>query len=183
VILDRSELLEALPKDGIVAELGVDQGNYSGEIISRNRPKKLYLIDVWNTARYPEEKYLEVKEKFRKEIASGAVEIIRADSIEAMTSFPDKFFDWVYVDTNHKYEQTLKELEISGQKVKGFLVGHDFCAGNVKKGLQYGVIPAVRDFCDRNDWEIRYLTLEKCMHCSYALGKIKKSGERNAILD
>ena len=58
---NREQLLENLPKNGIVAELGVDNGRFSEKILEINKPKILHLIDSWDSARYSknkEKKYL-----------------------------------------------------------------------------------------------------------------------------
>ena len=47
LILTREKLLELLPKGGTVAELGVDNGDFSQKILSINQPEKLYLVDFW----------------------------------------------------------------------------------------------------------------------------------------
>lgn len=52
----REEMLTTFPKDGKVAELGVDEGDFSDQILSITEPKKLSLIDVWGTERYDKKK-------------------------------------------------------------------------------------------------------------------------------
>ena len=44
---DRNGLLEFLPQHGICAELGVDKGDYSKQILEKNKSNKLFLIDSW----------------------------------------------------------------------------------------------------------------------------------------
>lgn len=168
---DREGLLTSLPQEGTVAELGVDEGDFSETILSTTNPNQLFLVDVWGSERYGEEKYEKVKEKFE---SKDEVSIIRERSEVAMEDFDDDFFDWVYIDTTHSYEQTSKELEISRRKVKegGLIAGHDYCVGNASKGFLYGVISAVHEFCVRENWEITHLSLETHGHSSFALEKI-----------
>src|SRR5688500_9782878 len=52
VLTDRIALLDVLPKNGVVAEIGVNKGEFSEEIIRRNHPSKLHLIDLWDSERY-----------------------------------------------------------------------------------------------------------------------------------
>ena len=47
LITTREELLRILPKNGVVGELGVDEGDFSNLILTINKPKKLHLIDFW----------------------------------------------------------------------------------------------------------------------------------------
>ena len=47
VVTDRETLLGLLPKHGVVAELGVNKGDFSATILSENQPARLHLIDPW----------------------------------------------------------------------------------------------------------------------------------------
>lgn len=40
LILNRLTMLELLPKNGVVAELGVDRGDFTEKILNINNPKK-----------------------------------------------------------------------------------------------------------------------------------------------
>jgi hypothetical protein len=51
VVPSREVLLERLPQGGIVAEVGVAEGEFSRAILQRNRPRRLHLIDLWGTDR------------------------------------------------------------------------------------------------------------------------------------
>lgn len=174
VLSDRRKLLARLPEGGTVAELGVDEGEFSAQIRAIARPESLYLIDTWATDRYHEGKMRLVEERFSREIESGEVHVLRERSEEALARFPDGHFDWVYIDTTHQYEQTVEELEISRRKVRagGVIAGDDYCVGNPPKSLSYGVIPAVHRFCVEHDWGIVYLTLETDGRRSFALRQL-----------
>lgn len=175
VVLNRENLLKLLPKNGIIAELGVDKGDFSAKIISFAKPKKLYLIDTWDSERYNLNKMNYVKKRFQKEIDTGRVYIIRGPSEKELKKFEKGFFDWVYIDTAHSYLQTLKELELCRLKVKdgGIITGHDYCQGNINKALAYGVVQAVNQFCVKYDWEFIYLTHETSRTLSFAIRKIR----------
>lgn len=168
---DREDMLTSMPQKGTVAELGVDKGDFSEKILSTTNPAQLFLIDVWDSERYNEEKMRKVKQRFDND---DRVSIIRERSGVALKEFEDDFFDWVYIDTTHSYEQTLKELNLSRRKVKedGFIAGHDYCVGNASKGFSYGVIPAVHEFCVQENWRIAHLSLETGGHSSFALERI-----------
>ncbi|NQY10924.1 MAG: hypothetical protein HRT71_15615 [Flavobacteriales bacterium] len=56
ILLNRQELLKHLPKNGVVAELGVYKGGFSQEILEICKPSKLHLVDTWATSSYPEGK-------------------------------------------------------------------------------------------------------------------------------
>lgn len=64
LLLDRESLLKCLPKNAIVAEIGVDQGEFSQQILDICTPQKLHLVDAWHSLRYHEDKSLAVEKKF-----------------------------------------------------------------------------------------------------------------------
>lgn len=174
VLPDRKTLLHRLPKHGIVAELGVDTGAFSSEILSLTNPEKLHLIDVWSTKRYNREKKNHVFNKFSEEITVGTVEINIGLSTESVHNFPDAYFDWIYIDTDHTYKTTYEELCLYSKKIKpgGIIAGHDFVTGNWNGLIRYGVIEAVAQFCVTQGWELIYLTLENTESKSFAIRKI-----------
>jgi len=161
VLENRLALLDKLPKSGHVAEIGVNRGDFSAEILARTSPKALELIDTWDSVRYP--KYLQetVTERFSEEIESGIVHVKREDSVEAADLFLDGQLDWIYLDTSHSYEGTRRELDAWASKVKdnGIIAGDDFQKGNITKCLPYGVIRAVNEFVVRRDWEFLHITM------------------------
>ena len=177
IILNREKLLEYLPKNGIVAELGVDKGDFSEKIISISKPKKLYLIDIWATKRYNQNKMNFVRKRFGNEIKEGRVKILREHSEKALRKFDNNYFDWIYIDTSHSYLHTKKELNLCRLKVKdgGIIAGHDYCQGNINAALAYGVVQAVNEFCVNYNWEFIYLTHETQRDLSYAIRKIYKT--------
>ena len=174
VVIDREILLKFLPKNGIIAELGVDQGDFSNKILSNTYPEKLYLIDTWASKRNNKNKMNYVRRRFQKEIDTERVIIVRGKSESELKKFEDGYFDWVYIDTAHSYQQTIKELELCRLKVKdgGIIAGHDYCQGNINKALAYGVVQAVNQFCVKNNWEFILLTHETNRVLSFAIKKI-----------
>ena len=43
----REDLLRFLPKNAVVAEIGVAHGDFSAQILEQSSPERLYLIDPW----------------------------------------------------------------------------------------------------------------------------------------
>ncbi|MGD9991918.1 MAG: class I SAM-dependent methyltransferase [Salinivirgaceae bacterium] len=173
VLADRQELLKYLPQEGIVAELGVDQGEYSAAIYKINKPKKFHLIDAWDSSRYNKQKQELVETMFAEQLSRKDVEINLGLSTEIVHSFDDQYFDWIYIDTDHSYKVTKEELELWGPKIKqgGVIAGHDFIIGNWNEMKRYGVIEAVQEFCVNYNWELVYLTAEFHKAPSFAIKK------------
>ena len=177
LLVCRKTLLERLPSDGICAELGVANGDFSNDILSTNHPQKLHLVDIWGSHRYNESLHENVRQKFETEIAKGQVEIHRKLSSEAVQDFEDNYFDWIYIDTSHFYEGTKYELELYSKKVKdgGVIAGHDYMMGNWAKQYRYGVMEAVHEFCVKAGWKIKYLTMDLSENQSFAIERIART--------
>jgi len=175
-VLDRQELLSLLPKSVVCAEIGVANGDFAQDIVRITKPRKLHLIDAWSSKRYGEHMMLAVINTFSAHIESGGMEINRGISTDILQTFDNEYFDWVYIDTDHGYEITRRELEICKDKVKaaGIIAGHDFCMGNWVKGYRYGVIEAVYNFCVEDNWEIIYITSD-IENPSFALKRLQGS--------
>lgn len=173
-LTNREALLKCLPKHAVIAEIGVDEGVFSETILHLCQPVTLHLIDAWSTKRYHEGKMNLVSTKFADEIAEQQVHLHVGYSTVVVNDFEDGYFDWIYIDTDHSYKNTLKELYAYSKKIKpgGIIAGHDFVIGNWKGLVKYGVIDAVYEFCKLENWEIIYITMEHKAHPSFAIRKI-----------
>jgi len=172
----REFLLKAMPKEAIVAEIGVYKGDFSKRILDMTNPAKLHLIDPW---KYEQEKiyndtlyggrsgvdqnnmdaiFNDVVNKFAKEIKNNQVIIHRASAEEACNNIKNNYFDWIYIDGNHLYEYVKKDLECYYQKVKvgGFITGDDYAEGGWWGG---GVKKAVDEFV--NNGSVKLVQIKK----------------------
>ncbi len=176
ILSGRLMLLELMPKDAVVAEVGVADGGFSQQILSRCKPSKLHLIDLWtdesDNPSYNDQAFRKVSTHFQEQLKTGAVEMHRALSWDALESFPDHHFDWVYIDACHTYESVRKDLLAAMRKVKpdGFICGHDYVRwGDALSRM--GVVEAVNEFCNQYEYDLVYLTNESNRKISYALQK------------
>lgn len=174
LLLNRLLMLEKMEKNGVVAEIGVDEGKFSQLIHKKVKPAKFHLIDMWGTDRFHDGKFEAVKTYFSEEIEEGTVQIHKTMSTKAAHDFADEYFDWIYIDTDHSYETTRDELKLYAPKMKpgGIMAGHDYRMGNWVSSYRYGVIEAVHEFCVNHDWELVYLTAEPTESQSFAVRKI-----------
>lgn len=174
LLLDRAALLRELPKAGVVAEIGVDSGNFSEQILAATQPATLHLVDTWGSDRYHSGLMDNIQQKFADRIAAGTLEIHRKLSIEGAADFADGTFDFIYIDTNHMYETTRDELLAYEPKMKpgGIIAGHDYSMGNWVDHLRYGVVEAVHEFCIKRGWEMIFLTIDQTEKQSFAIRKI-----------
>ena len=174
LLLNREILLKKFGKGGNVAEIGVDEGKFSQKIFEINTPDHFHLVDIWGTDRFHDGKYQNVKNFFKDQIESDQVHIHKKLSTDAAYDFPDNYFDWIYIDTDHTYETTRDELRLYAPKMKegGVIAGHDYVHGNWISTFRYGVVEAVHEFCVQFGWEIIYLTIEPTENQSFAIRKI-----------
>lgn len=176
LVCNRNELLKQLPPNAVVAEVGVYMGDYAEEILKSSTPSHLYLIDSWQGPIFGPLKS-QVEERFAKEIKDKKVTLLQQDSLEALKSFDDEFFDWIYLDSDHSYKHTKLELELVCKKIKkgGLICGHDYTKGVWEAWwFRFGVIEAVNEFCVNHGYEFAYLTLDKGGFFSYGIRKIQE---------
>ncbi len=144
---DREDVLKDIAqiKNGICAEIGVLEGYYSKKILEQN-PKTLYLIDVWmplknyeditNNINYPN---AFAKVKNMSDSYANKCVMIKETSIEASKNFKNNFFDFIYIDANHCYEEIKKDIFAWFPKVKngGVLSGHDYLKFNWEENKNF----------------------------------------------
>lgn len=169
---DRAALVAALPRGGAIAELGVDEGDFSAALLATARPRVLHLVDTWGSERYGPDKRDAVRARFAAE--GDRVRLHLGESVARVGDFADGSLDFVYVDTTHAYALTREELRAYAPKVApgGMLGGHDYSMGNWGTGFRYGVMEAVQEFCVEAGWGFRYLTAEIGERQSFALMRL-----------
>ncbi len=167
LLADRLDLLDVLPKNAMVAELGVEHGLFSKEIVTRCSPVELVLVDTWPDESIKQaciENAMVVEKTFLKQTTS----------VDYLKSMAENSLDWVYIDTDHTYATTKAELEAAARVVKndGYICGHDYTSISYSGLKRYGVVEAVNEFCVNYDYEFIYLTAETTRHLSFALRKL-----------
>lgn len=169
----RRRLLEALPKGGEAAEIGVWKGDFSAAILNIVQPRKLHLIDPWQVSERPEhatawygaergedlEKvYQGVCERFSEETASGQVVMTRRPSEEALPLLPPAQLDFVYVDGDHSFDAVRSDLELAWPAIRrgGLLCIDDH---QIAKWWGDGVVRATNGFLGRHQdtAELKYV--------------------------
>ena len=141
-------------------------GDFSQHILNR-QPSKLHLIDPWVHQNFPvddpnelriyccgqedmDKVYQGVVDKFD---GNEAVEIHREFS--AKTVFPEKYFDWVYIDGNHSYENVLEDLRhyLPFVKAGGLLCGDDYGSNDSDPYSNGGPERSVHEFTEETGLE------------------------------
>ena len=161
--VQRAEYVSSLIKPGdIGAEIGVASGVFAYHVLLQKKPSKLYLIDPWQYGLQADyetnptrDKQLGRDQQYQKVCSYFApyenVEIVRLKSEDAVTMFPDDYFDYVYIDGEHSYAAVTRDLANYFPKVRvgGHLIGDDY-------GWT-GIMPAVQDFLKAHQGECSFL--------------------------
>jgi hypothetical protein len=172
----RTQLLHFLPKGGEGAEIGVAKGEFSQSLLEVLQPRKLHLIDPWEhqtrddyahdgnnaSAEEQEQRYRAVRDKYAAEIDAGRIELHRAYSQDVAGTFADGQLDWVYIDGLHSYDGCRADLQNYKAKVKpgGFIFGHDYTNHSVAQQMDFGVVEAVDEFVQEENFAFVALTQE-----------------------
>ena len=179
--MNRTQLLQALPKFSQGAELGVCDGDLSQTILEQVIPYRLYLVDAWRyldlgyndklmvNDKRQEDRYRRVVRRF---FNSQQVRIIRSLTDAVGEIFDRESLDWVYVDADHSYQGCLRDLTVCDPVVKptGYILGHDY------DNKLPGVIQAVSEFVAKRGYFLTYVTTEpQCP--SYIISKNLASHE------
>lgn len=125
----RDDVLSMMPRNMVVAEVGVAFGDFSRKIWDHMNPSKFYTVDVFDDSvkgmlgknLFGEANmthYEWYKNRFSKEIASEIVELRKGYSWECLEQFPDNYFDYVYLDAAHDYMSVSRDVEELKRVVK-----------------------------------------------------------------
>ena len=172
-------------------KIGIEVGTYEGEFskqILNNWDGILYSLDVWDKL---SDEYVDSSNKSSVETIYKVIDningfedrsvLIRTSSEYGSKMFPDEYFDFVYIDANHKYEYVKNDIDYWYSKIKpgGMISGHDYISDfkindhkdhkiwvytNKEKtetkycGL-FGVNPAVNEFVEKHNKKL-YTTNE-----------------------
>lgn len=127
----------------IGCEIGVDAGRHSKSLLSNLNLSEFYLIDPYLPYDdYRREQLVHIGQKVQDKKKMKAmsrlnhlknVKFIFEDSTVCHDSFPDDFFDFVYIDGNHSKEYIRADLYNYFKKVKpgGIIGGHDFSGTHI----------------------------------------------------
>jgi len=146
---------------GVIAEVGVLNGEFSKELIQILNPSRIYMIDRFEGNCYSGDRdgnngavyNLNMAHSSLVEYAESnlAVTVLKGDSSTLLGALEADSLDMVYLDGDHEYSGCKKDVIASWRLLKagGWLMGHDY-ATNMDKALNnyvFGVKKAIDEFC------------------------------------
>jgi predicted O-methyltransferase YrrM len=139
----------------VVLEIGCDIGDTSQLLLDCNESLKLYVIDPyddyvdWNGNNLNERQKLYEQARVRFAPYGDRFKLYRLTSDDAVEEFEKDFFDLIFIDGLHTYEQLTKDCANYYSKLKtgGIFAGHDYT-------VIEGVNRAVNEFAAKQEKEI-----------------------------
>jgi SAM-dependent methyltransferase len=130
-------ILQVLRKDMHIKglEIGCDVGHSTLTFLKNTTSLDLWGIDPyegyvdWNGVHLDNENRQACKKEMLRRIGnhSGRFTLVEKPSDDAVNDFEDDFFDFVFIDGDHSYEQVIKDIRNYYPKLKpgGLFCGHD----------------------------------------------------------
>lgn len=133
---------ENISSNFIVCEIGSFRG-VSASLFAEFCTK-LYCVDPWKSYKSNfdniSEFTIEEAEREFDERMSNYKNIVKvkSTSLEACKNFDDHYFDLVYIDGSHAYEDVKNDIINWKSKIKpgGFISGHDFLIKDVNRAIE-----------------------------------------------
>lgn len=160
VLPSRLALLDRLTPSGIFAEVGVDRGDFSVEILTRCKPARLHLFDI-DISRITNPVILDALEQ-----PESPISLHPGDSASTLSRLNDNYFDVIYIDGDHSFEGVMRDINAALPRLKpeGALIFNDYNVWSPVSMMHCGVARAVHEFCRDHPWKFRYIALQSMMY-------------------
>lgn len=155
---------EWLPDNCRIAEIGIADGRsmiyLAAKLEELGKTCTLYAIDNMSYGGWKQTK--EVVDHIVKSNLK-TITLLTVDSLIASCQFSDGFFDFVFIDASHKYEETKADISLWKRKIKvgGILAGHDYLGiaevrNAVDESLAEHYIRVYKTLKNHGIWEILF---------------------------
>jgi SAM-dependent methyltransferase len=171
--IERAEIIKSLipgGNGGVGAEIGVYKGQMIRPLLDLVSPQKLHLIDPWylvgkewnwgDESRSTMRALMAIMAAYEKELNTDKIVLHIGYSFDMLPTFPDGYFDWVYLDTVHRYQHAKSELALLKIKMKetGVIIGDDWYPDPDHQ--HHGLYQAVREFVETEHYDLIYADVE-----------------------
>jgi hypothetical protein len=181
---DRSDMLLALrPEKGLaICEVGVGIGGFTRFLLDHMRPARFFAIDLFDLHTKPDIWGRAPRDVFGARThrafyedsfayAHDRMTVLQGQSEACIAACPDGFFDILYVDAGHTYDDVRRDAAAAVSKVApdGLLVFNDYTLYDHLAEAPYGVVQAVNELIVASDWQVVGFSLQRHMYCDIAL--------------
>jgi SAM-dependent methyltransferase len=99
------------------------------------------------------------------------IRVARGLSYEVLATYPDEYFDFIYIDADHDFHPVLSDLWEAKRILKkgGLILGHDFDMDRSNGWSNHNVIEGVLSFCKHSGF--RVIALSADLGSTYVLGE------------
>ena len=152
---------------GVIAEVGVAHGDFSEFLMDQLKPRRFVAFDLFNMHEWgeawgvPTAKLLNNMthlEFYKRRFADRSAEVVIEVGMSHLTvvKYPDKSFDLIYIDGDHRFEAVKKDAVVAKNKVadNGVLIFNDYQVFSLWDGYLYGVVRAVNELIVKDDWVV-----------------------------
>lgn len=163
-----SDMVKHFPEGSNFLEIGAWKGRstvcMAVEIINSGKAIDFYTIDQWKyipTTEQPvssQEEFDIVFLEFLDNIepVKNNIKVIKLSSEQASTLFDDNYFDFIFIDASHHYEDMKKDIQLWLPKIKNgrIISGHDYFT-SVHPGVKQAVdelLPEAEKIKEQNVW-------------------------------
>ncbi len=139
-----------------LAEVGVREGKHLQSLL-RSKPEVMVAVDIWRDDGVPEHNDRGEKQptldRFYEDVCALAknypcLRVVREYSEKAALLFENGYFDFVYLDADHRYQSVANDISAWWPKVRrgGVIAGHDYVKAVVGVSkTRIGVVQAVTE--------------------------------------
>ena len=161
LLADRHTLLEHLPKQAVCAKLETQEGRFASAILRATQPCEFHVVDL-------DLSQLECRDFL---LADPEVTLHEIDSAACLEQFPDHYFDWIYIDADHRYQAVRRDADVALRKIKpdGMLVFNDYIFWSHEEMVPYGVVAVMNEICIQYGLVWAYFALSDSLYCDVAL--------------
>lgn len=166
----------------IVAEIGVALGTFSKFMIERFKPTQFHAFDLFQIhqdATLWGKPTIEVLggrthlDFYRREMINSPATVLTHEGLSSNTlpKIPNSFFDLIYIDAAHTYDEVRADAELSASKLNrdGILIFNDYIMYDPFIKSEYGIVPVVNEMIVNQGWKVIGFALQKDMFCDIAI--------------
>ena len=161
-------VIERLTDGSRILEIGVFEGRstiyLADKIRASGKKIELHCCDLFEENQIYKGDFCGIfKEHLKRLGLESQVLIHKGFSDEVLKSFPDGFFDFIFIDGDHNYSGVIKDITLGLKKVKfgGILAGHDADFDGVmsalkKVGFNFKLIGTVWEYAPVGNWQTTF---------------------------